>query len=129
MPIHFRYHTDRQLLVQVGIGQVSIEEIETLRDSLRQAGIPLPVLNTITDMRKAQFGFDLNSIRANEEGMGQEDYTGARHAALADDSRTTAYMMAWRGWLPPTIEVEVFSVPESAYSWLGVQHLDGDLDF
>ncbi len=128
MPIRYRYFADRDLLIHVGEGAVSIAEIETLRSRRRAEGVPPSVRHTLTDMRRSHFDFDLTELRDNESGRSESDYAGTRHAELVADPHDTAIMLMWKKWLPATVEVEVFSQPEAAYAWLGVELKTGDLD-
>ncbi len=128
MPIRFRYFPSRDLLIHVGEGTVSIEEIEALRGERWARGVPASVAHTLTDMRRAKFDFDLKELQANESGRPERDYAGTRHAELVADPHDTAVMLMWKKWLPKTVKVEVFSTQERAYAWLGVEEHEGDLD-
>lgn len=128
MPIRFRYFADRDLLIHIGEGAVSIEEIETLRAERNARGVPRSVPNTLTDMRHSHFDFDLTELRDNESGRPESHYAGTRHAELVADPRDTAVMLMWKKWLPESVEVEVFASPDRAYDWLGVKQEEGDLD-
>ncbi len=128
MPIRFKYFPSRDLLVHVGEGAVSIEEIEVLRSERRARGIPGSVAHTLTDMRRSHFEFDLKELQANENGRPESDYAGIRHAELVADPHDTAVLLMWKKWLPGNVKVEVFSTPERAYAWLGVEQNEGDLD-
>ncbi|MEZ4389071.1 MAG: hypothetical protein R3D98_16115 [Candidatus Krumholzibacteriia bacterium] len=129
MPIRFRYHPDRDLLIHVGEGAVTIEEIEALRRERREAGVPASVAHTLTDMRRAHFAFDPAALKANEQGRSSDHYGGTRHAELVDDPHPTAILLLWKTWLPAGVVVEVFSTVPAAYAWLGVEPRDGDLEF
>jgi len=128
MPIHFRYDAARDLLVHVGDGRVSIDDIRNLRAARRDAGIPTAVGNTLTDMRRAEFDFDITTLREYEEGMPADDYSGSRHAEIVTDPWRKAILLLWREWLPDGIRVEVFEDVDEAYRWLGVPPVEGDLD-
>lgn len=129
MPIRFRYDPERDLLVHVGEGRVGIDDIEDLRARRREAGIPSRVGNTLTDMRRAEFDFDVTTLREHEEGLPSDEYAGARHAEIVDDPWRKAILLLWREWLPDGIRVEVFEDLDEAYRWLGVKPREGDLDF
>ena len=128
MPIRFRYDADRKLLIHIGVGLVSIEDIEVLREERRRAGVPPSVPHTLTDMRNAHFDFDIATLKDHEEGLPAEDYAGTRHAELVSEPKATAMLLIWKNWLPEGVLVEVFYTPEAAYVWLGVEPADGDLD-
>jgi hypothetical protein len=128
MPIHFRYDASRQLVIHVGVGPVSLDDIETLRVQRRNAGVPSPAPFTLTDMRRAYFDFDTTALKAHEKGLPEGEYAGHRQAEITVDPKTTAILMVWRNWLPRGVLVEIFSTPEAAYRWLGVVPHGGDLD-
>jgi len=129
MPIRFRYDAERDLLIHIGDGRVGIEDIQDLREKRRQAGVPRRVANTLTDFRRAHFDFDIETLKAYEENLPEDDYSGARHAEIVVDPHPTAILLLWKKWLPDGITVEIFTRAEPAYQWLGVERRDGDLDF
>lgn len=129
MPIHFRYDAERDLLVHVGEGPVSIDDIAKLRAERRAAGIPKNVGNTLTDMRRAEFDFDILALRDYEDGMPADEYAGSRHAEVVDDPWRKAILLLWREWVPDGIRVEIFENVDEAYDWLGVVKREGDLEF
>jgi len=129
MPIRFRHDPERDLLIHVGVGRVGIDDIGNLRAERRAAGIPSNVGNTLTDMRRAEFDFDILSLRDHEEGLPADEYAGSRHAEVVDDPWRKAILLLWREWLPDGIRVEVFEDVDEAYAWLGVEKREGDLEF
>ena len=129
MPIRFRYHPERDLLIHVGKGRVGIEDIQHLREHRREAGVPRTVRSTLTDMRQAEFDFDVQTLRKLESGQPADEYVGARHAEVVTGQQSTALLLLWKEWLPDGIHVEVFSTVEAAYEWLDVVPHAGDLDF
>ncbi|MEZ4389069.1 MAG: hypothetical protein R3D98_16105 [Candidatus Krumholzibacteriia bacterium] len=129
MPIRFRYDVERDLLIHIGEGHVGIEDIKDLREERRRAGVPRRVANTLTDFRRARFDFDIETLRAYEADLPEDEYAGARHAEIVVDPHPTAILLLWKNWLPDGITVEIFTSAEPAYRWLGVERRDGDLDF
>lgn len=129
MPIRFRYHAERDLLVHVGDGKVGIDDIHDLRSRRRREGVPRSVALTLTDMRQAFFDFDIATLRAHEERLAADEFAGAKHAEVVTEAHPTAILLLWKQWLPDGIHVEVFSTVESAYEWLGIEYREGDLDF
>jgi hypothetical protein len=128
LSIDFRYDASRQLVIHIGVGPVSIDDIDSLRSRRRSAGVPAAVPYTLTDMRRAYFDFDTTALKAHEKGLPEDEYAGHRQAEITTDPKTTAILMVWRNWLPRGVLVEIFSTPEAAYDWLGVAPQDGDLD-
>ena len=129
MPIRFRYDPDRDLLIHVGVGRLGIEDIRDLRDERREAGVPSRVAHTLTDFRRAEFEFDIETLQEYEAGVAEEEYAGTRHAEIVVDPHPTAILLLWKNWLPDGITVEIFTGAEPAYRWLGVERRDGDLEF
>ncbi|MCP4571086.1 MAG: hypothetical protein GY838_01915 [bacterium] len=127
MPIHFCYHPARDLLIHVGQDMITLAEIDELAARRRAAGLPDSVAHTLNDMRHAHFDFSLDQLRMNQEGRPQDSYAGCRQAEIVTDPHNTAILLLWRNWLPAGIEVEVFSTPEAAYAWVGVERQDRDL--
>ena len=129
MPIRFRYDPERDLLIHIGVDRLGIEDIQDLREERHRAGIPRRVAHTLTDFRRARFDFDIETLKAYEEGFTGEEYAGARHAEIVVDPHPTAILLLWKNWLPDGITVEIFTSADPAYRWLGVERRDGDLDF
>jgi hypothetical protein len=129
MPIHFRHDPERDLLIHVGVGHLDIEDIRNLRQERQRAGVPARVRHTLTDFRRADFDFDIESLRAYEEGLSEDDYAGMRHAEIVVKPHPLAILLLWKNWLPDGISVEIFRDAEAAYRWLGVEPRPGDLDF
>ena len=129
MPIHFHYDPERDLLIHIGVGRLGIEDIQDLREQRRQAGVPDRIAHTLTDFRRADFDFDIESLRTYEQSLAKDDYAGARHAEIVVEPHPTAILLLWKNWLPDGITVEIFTSAEPAYRWLGVEQRDGDLDF
>ena len=128
MPLLFRFDPDRDLLIHIGHGLVSIEDIGEVRQARTRAGVPAAVYHTFNDMRDARFDFDMATLRAHESDVSTDDLAGYRQAELVTDPETTAMLMIWKKWVPEGVLVEIFSTPNAAYEWLGVEEREGDLD-
>lgn len=128
MPIRFRYDPARDLLVHVGEGSVTLDDIRALRQERRDRGVPSTVGHTLTDFRRADLDFDVDELRRYEESMPADEYGGARHAEIVDDPNRKAILLLWRSWLPDGVRVEVFEDEDEAYRWLGVEPAAGDLE-
>ena len=128
MPITFRYDPERDLLIHIGVGPVSMADIDSLRQERQEAGVPWPVYHTLSDMRRATFAFDIATLKEHEQAVSEEELAGVRQAEIAADPKTTAILLIWREYLPEGVLVEIFSTVEAAYEWLGVEPRDGDLD-
>ena len=129
MPIRFRYDPERDLLIHIGVGRLGIEDIQDLREERRRAGIPRRIAHPLTDFRRAQFDFDIETLKVYEKDFTEDEYAGARHAEIVVDPHPTAILLLWKNWLPDGVTVEIFTSADPAYRWLGVERRDGDLDF
>jgi len=129
VPICFRYDSERDLLIHIGVDRLGIEDIQDLREERRRAGIPRRVAHTLTDFRRAEFDFDIETLKAYEKDFTGDEYAGTRHAEIVVDPHPTAILLLWKNWLPDGVTVEIFTSADPAYRWLGVERRDGDLDF
>ncbi len=126
MPIHFHYDCGRDLLLQWAEGAITLSDLQRLRDDRSQAQLPENIGHVLSDGRRADFHFDLESFRRFEAAQAPIAAPGGKHAVVTSNPRVTAMYLMWAEWVRPEVDASVFSTLKAAYEWLGVPALEDD---